>query len=106
VSVMAAEGAAGGSAAGSGNLTQVLSTALGRQPNKGTMLAVAILLIWLAGVGFFIAFEGSKILSENLAAGEQGGASYFKSILSWIGARAADWGGGIIGQGPIANKGP
>lgn len=29
---------------------------------KGVLLAIAILLLWLAGLAFFIAFEGSKIL--------------------------------------------
>jgi hypothetical protein len=32
---------------------------------KGVLLAIAIILLWLAGVCFFIAFEGSKILTES-----------------------------------------
>ena len=32
---------------------------------KGVLLAIAILLLWLAGLSFFIAFEGSKILGQT-----------------------------------------
>lgn len=79
--------------------------ALGQEPNKGTMLALAIILFWIAGVLFFVAFEGANILGENVPASGQGGApSYIKGIFSWIGAKATEWGGGIIGQGPIAGK--
>lgn len=88
-----------------GLIAQVSSRALGREPSKGTILALAILLFWLAGVLFFVAFEGANILGENVPASGQGGApSYIKGIFSWIGAKAAEWGGGIIGQGPIAGK--
>lgn len=89
-----------------GQLAAVLGQALGKQPNKGTVLAVAILLFWLAGVLFFVAFQGNTILAENAPELGSGGISYFKGILSWIGAKAAEWGGGIIGQGPIAGKAP
>jgi hypothetical protein len=75
--------------------------ALGQEPNKGTMLALSILLLWLAGVLFFVAFEGSKILGQNVAATGEGGVSYVKSILSWVGAKATEWGAGAIGQGPL-----
>ncbi len=30
--------------------------------SKSVLLAIAIILLWLAGLGFFIAFEGSKVL--------------------------------------------
>jgi hypothetical protein len=72
-----------------GALTQVLSTALGRQPNKGTVLAVAILLFWLAGVLFFVAFEGSGILGENAPESGSGGISYFSAIISGLRSAAA-----------------
>jgi hypothetical protein len=89
-----------------GVLAQMLGKGLGREPSKGTMLAVAILLFWVAGVLFFVAFEASGILGENVPAGGGGGVSYFKAILSGIGAKAAQWGGGVIGQGPVAGKPP
>lgn len=89
-----------------GALSQVLGKALGREPSKGTMLAVAILLFWLAGVLFFVAFQGSGILGENAPASGSGGASYFKALISGLGAKAAEWGGGIVGQGPIAGHAP
>lgn len=37
---------------------------------KGVLLAIAILLLWLAGLSFFIAFEGSKILGGPAAGSE------------------------------------
>lgn len=39
--------------------------------NRGVLLAIAIILLWLAGLCFFIAFEGSKLLgSSGLAGGD------------------------------------
>jgi hypothetical protein len=72
-----------------GVLSEVLGKALGREPSKGTMLALAILFFWLAGVLFFVAFQGSGILEENAPVGGQGGASYFKAIISGLTAKAA-----------------
>lgn len=37
---------------------------------KGVLLAIAILLLWLAGLAFFIAFEGSKILGGPASGSE------------------------------------
>ena len=90
----------------SGALAAVLSKALGREPSKGTTLAVAILLFWLAGLLFFVAFEGVSLFGEQAAETGSGGMSWFKTILSGIGAKAAEWGGGIVGQGPVAGKPP
>lgn len=89
-----------------GVLGQALGKALGREPSKGTTLAVAILLFWLAGLLFFIAFEGVSLFGETAAETGSGGISWVKTILSGIGAKAAQWGGGIIGQGPVAGKPP
>jgi hypothetical protein len=72
-----------------GVLAQVLGRALGREPSKGTMLAVAILLFWLAGVLFFVAFQGSGILGENAPEAGSGGVSYFKAIISGLTSKAA-----------------
>jgi hypothetical protein len=59
VSVAAPEaGAAAASAAGVAGVE-------GRDPSKGVLLAIAIVLLWLAGFCFFIAFEGSALLSES-----------------------------------------
>ena len=38
--------------------------------SKGVLLALAIVLLWLAGLGFFIAFEGSKILGGKMPESE------------------------------------
>ena len=56
---------------------------------KGTMLAIAILLFWLAGVAFFVAFEGTDILGENVPATPGGGSNYFKAILGGLTGIAA-----------------
>jgi len=58
--------------------------------SRGTVLALAILLFWLAGVAFFIAFEGSTILGENPPANAKGGASWFRAALSGLTSTAAD----------------
>jgi hypothetical protein len=82
-----------------GVLAQVLGKALGREPSKGTMLAVAILLFWLAGVLFFVAFQGSGILGENAPASGSGGVSYFKAIITGLTAKAAGLAQGGQGGG-------
>ena len=33
---------------------------------KSVLLAIAIILLWLAGLGFFIAFEGTKLLGGKM----------------------------------------
>lgn len=83
----AAAGAAG--SGGSSGLAQVLGQALGKQPSKGTVLAIAILLFWLAGVLFFVAFEGSGILGENAPESGSGGISWVKAIFTGLTSKAA-----------------
>ena len=51
---------------------------------KGLLLALAIILLWLAGLGFFIAFEGSGILGETVPAKGGGGASYFGAAIKGL----------------------
>jgi hypothetical protein len=53
------------------------------RPN-GVLAAIAIVLLWLAGVCFFVAFEGGSILGEALPAAGGGGASYFKAALQGL----------------------
>jgi hypothetical protein len=84
-----------------GALAEVLGKALGREPSKGTVLALAILLFWLAGVLFFVAFEGVSLFGEQAAETGSGATSWIKTIISGIGAKAAEWGAGAIGQGPL-----
>lgn len=81
--------AAAGSGGSSAGLAQVLGQALGKQPSKGTVLAIAILLFWLAGVLFFVAFEGSGILGENAPESGSGGISWVKAIFSGLTSKAA-----------------
>ena len=38
--------------------------------SRGVLLALAILLLWLAGLAFYIAFEGSKILGGKASGSE------------------------------------
>jgi hypothetical protein len=67
----------------------IITRAFSREPSKGTVLAVAILLFWLAGVLFFVAFEGSGILGENAPESGSGGISYFGAIISGLRSKAA-----------------
>jgi hypothetical protein len=46
-------------------------------------LAIAILLFWLAGMCFYVAFEGQKFLAEGLTAPD-----YWSSILQGIAQKA------------------
>jgi hypothetical protein len=72
-----------------GFVAQIAQGALGREPSKGTMLALAILFFWLAGVLFFVAFEGSGILGENAPVSGSGGISYIQAIFAGLRAKAA-----------------
>lgn len=47
------------------------------EPNRAVLLAVAILLLWLAGVAFFIAVEGLHVEQ-----GKNNGSGIMASILS------------------------
>lgn len=90
MTVMAAEDAAPIVAGAAGQAGQ----------SKGTMLAIAILLFWLAGVCFFIAFESSGILGENPPTDSKGGASWFKAALGGLTSMASDAAGGDTGSVP------
>lgn len=55
---------------------------------KGVRLALAILLLWLAGVCFWLAFEGTQILPSKMPVGPGGKPSYFLGVLQALGAQA------------------
>jgi hypothetical protein len=55
---------------------------------RGVRLAVAILLLWLAGVCLWIAFEGTTILPDKLPVGPGGKPSYFLGVLQGLGSQA------------------
>lgn len=50
---------------------------------KGVTLAIGIILLWLAGLGFFIAFEGSKLLGNMGTAGGDS-ASFFGKLVAGL----------------------
>jgi hypothetical protein len=50
-----------------------------KQAGQGVALAIGIVLLWLAGLAFFVAFEGGKLLSEATDA-----PTYIGSILNRI----------------------
>lgn len=54
---------------------------------KGVLLAIAIVLLWLAGFCFFIAFEGSKLLTESSGGGS---ASMLRSIVNGLAQKSVD----------------
>ena len=56
------------------------------RPN-GVLAAIAIVLLWLAGVCFFVAFEGAGILGEAMPAAGGGGVSYLKAALQGLTAK-------------------
>jgi hypothetical protein len=55
---------------------------------KGVLLAVAILLVWLAGVCLWLAFEGSGGLPVSLPVGPGGKPSYVLGVLQALTRRA------------------
>jgi hypothetical protein len=57
----------------------------GRQASKGVLLAIAIILLWLAGLCLFIAFEGSQLLAE---ASEQTGGGFLKAMIGGLADKA------------------
>jgi len=102
----AAESAAGGSGAATGT-SGALAGAAGGQGGggldkpKGVLLAIAIVLLWLAGLAFFIALEGSKLLGEQAT---QTGGGFFKAIVSGLANIVqTQAGGNTAGEG---NLGP
>lgn len=68
----------------------------GRRASKGVLLAIAIILLWLAGLCFFIALEGSQLLTE--ATGTTGGG-LVKGFLSGIASKAQAQGSDGSGSG-------
>jgi hypothetical protein len=56
----------------------------GGSGSKGVVLAVAIVLLWLAGVCLYVAFEGTSFLPEQLPAGPGGKPSYFLGIIQAV----------------------
>lgn len=59
-----------------------------QQQSKGVLLAIAIVLLWLAGLSFFIAFEGSTILGEQVPADSSGGASWIQAAIEGLKRKA------------------
>lgn len=57
--------------------------------SKGVLLAIAILLLWLAGLAFFIAFEGSKLLGNAGMAGG-GSDSFFGTLEEGLSKQVQD----------------
>jgi hypothetical protein len=56
--------------------------------SKGVLLAVAILLVWLAGVLLWLAFEGTGGLPTNLPVGPGGKPSYVLGVLQTLAGQA------------------
>lgn len=54
-----------------------------KRAGQGVTLALGIILLWLAGLAFFVAFEGGKLLSEGTDA-----PTYLGSILNRIRQKA------------------
>jgi hypothetical protein len=52
-----------------------------QESGKGVLLAVAILLLWLAGVCLWVAFEGAAVLPVALPAGPGGKPSHLLGLL-------------------------
>lgn len=52
--------------------------------SKGALLAIAIVLLWLAGFCFFIAFEGSKLLGADA---DTTGPGLIKAMLGGLASR-------------------
>lgn len=55
--------------------------------SKGVLLAIAIILLWLSGLAFFIAFEGSKVLNE---ASNPDGKSFFRGLIDGLAQKTVD----------------
>ena len=86
MSVMAVEAApAAGEAAGGSSAAGAAAGGLGggqdRAAAKCVLLAIAIVLLWLAGLAFFIALEGSSFLGEQA---KPTGGGFFKALVSGL----------------------
>lgn len=55
-----------------------------KEKNHAVLLAVAIVLLWLAGLAFFIALEGLQVEQGNTT-----GSGLLKSMLSGLSGKAA-----------------
>ena len=60
------------------------------ESSNGVLMAIAIVLLWLAGVAFFIAFEGASILGEAIPASGSGGSSYLKAAVAGLTRKAQE----------------
>jgi hypothetical protein len=83
---MAAEAApqaavAASQAASSGGGSEHGGSWQAREASKGVLLAIAIILLWLAGLCFFVAFEGSQLLAESAS---PTGGGLLKAMISGI----------------------
>jgi len=59
-------------------------TTAGGEHSKGVMLAIAIVLLWLAAFAFFIAFEGSTLLGEQASTT---GGGLLKAMVTGLAAK-------------------
>lgn len=59
----------------------------GSEARKGVLLAIAIILLWLSGFCFFIAFEGSKLLGE---VSNPNGGNLLKGIIGGLAQKTID----------------
>lgn len=88
MAVMAAEPvaaeAAGGSGALAGAAAGMPGGGEGREKNRGVLLALGIILLWLAGVAFFFAFEGLNSIEQSGTTG----SSLFKSLIGGLADKA------------------
>lgn len=62
-----------------------ITTAGGGERPRGVLLAIAIVLLWLAAFCFFIAFEGSKLLGEQA---DTTGGGLIKAMVTGLASRA------------------
>lgn len=67
-----------------GAVPAVAATAEGeREKHRGTLLALGIVLLWLAGLGFYFAFEGIQAEQSDTT-----GAGLFKSLIGDLSSKA------------------
>jgi hypothetical protein len=62
-----------------------VAVAAGEKSSKGVLLAIAIILLWLAGVCFFIALEGNQLLGEQA---DKTGGGFLKAIIGGLASKA------------------
>jgi hypothetical protein len=65
-----------------------MGSGTGNGSSPSVLLALAILLLWLAGLCFFIAFEGGGILGETVPKSGSGGAGWFRAVIEGLGKHA------------------